>query len=50
MAAAGNEAASEAVNHGLRTVDPLKLGRDTYNEHVPRRVNHGLRTVDPLKF
>ncbi len=37
------------VNHGLRTVDPLKhfhgSGIDGGGE-----VNHGLRTVDPLKL
>ncbi len=36
------------VNHGLRTVDPLKVVAEDQSGSPPR-VNHGLRTVDPLK-
>ncbi len=37
------------VNHGLRTVDPLKLGLVAAAAQPRPVVNHGLRTVDPLK-
>ncbi len=37
------------VNHGLRTVDPLKLMDRGFVLVGRLRVNHGLRTVDPLK-